>query len=499
MRGGGVNIKKFIYSFLISFSLVILSCSTVFAGFGGGDRGGGFGSGGFGPSTSSTRVSYSTLCDICADVNALISQGKFNSIEPFKSHSGLSATIYENTSTTPHEFYIVVIYSNTTYFYTNNSGGRYFAYSDADDPQVGKPFYTLLSTISGYLNICATRLSSIVSYVDNIEGYIDGLEGYVDGIEGYIDGIEGLIGTSNSRLNTINSNLNTVNNNLTDIKSLLDYDHICCGFLTDNNNDPFPTVTITYNSAEQIISFLNSNWSHKPFTILNRDGNGSYIYYFVRASFYSTGGKRYINVALSTSSTSTDTIYGYWLCDTTNTIFIVSDPTYSDSFTSILTKLNNISVNTSNSSTTAIIAPITGIAGAVADINADITVLSDLIDTGFDDVTDAITSLAPVTGTDLVPYIDQLEGYTDGIENSLNTTNNKLDTIISYLNSNDLIQEPVIISLVDNWGQDLVYSIVNAAPVLHLFYYTFDGNILPRFDQSENGIYTLWEKEYDVR
>lgn len=485
--------KKLIFTFTIASILIALSCSTAFAGFGGGDRGGGFGSGGFGPNTTSTCVSYSTLCDICADVNALILQGKFNSIEPFRSHSGLAASIYENTSTTPHEFYIVVIYSNTTYYYTNNSGGRYYAYADADDPRVGKPFYTLLTTISGYLNTCATRLSSIVSFVDNIEGYIDGLESYVDGIEGYIDGIEGLIGTTNSRLNTVNTNLSTVNSNLTSLIGLSDGSNLTFGTIVNSDGDYFNTVTIPLHSAEQLVAELNLIYIGRSIKCVSRDGS---VHYYTAQYFYieNTGNiAGYIRVQASNSA-------GYFLCGPDMTHFVAADltePNYTSLLNSIITKLDTISVNTTNS--TNIIAPIIGLAGAVADIDADITVLSDLIDTGFSDVTDAITSLAPVTGTDLVPYVDQLEGYTDGIETSLTATNDKLDTIISYLNSNDLIQEPVIVSLIDTWGNDLVYSIVNTAPMLRLFYYTFDGNVLPRFDQSKDGIDTLWEKEYDFK
>lgn len=450
--------------------------------------------------STSNQISYQSLSDQCAYFNQMIVSGAWDKYEPFYSYSShkFVCEIVTYGSYTPARYVIRCVdvnQSSNNSYWTDDSNHFIYALRAVDDERALKPIYSLLQTISGYLNTCATRLTSIVSYVDNIESYIDGLEGYVDGIEGYIDGIESLISTTNSRLNTISTNLNTVNTNLASLIGLSDGSNLTFGPVMDSDEVLYPTVTIPLHSAEQLVSDLNLKYIGRSVTCISRNGYSAsrVAQYFFLGTSGSTAG--YIGVHAPNGA-------NYYLCGPDMSHLItadLSDHNYSTLLNTIITKLDNISVNTSNSSTTAIIAPITGIAGAVNDINADITVLSDLIDTGFTDVTDAISTLSPVTGSEIVPYIDQLEGYTDGIETSLTATNNKLDTIISYLNSNDLIQEPVIISLVDSWGQDLVYSILNAAPVLHLFYYTFDGNILPRFDQSENGIYTLWEKEYDIR
>lgn len=151
--------KRYIVTIILSCAIIASCITTAFAGFGGGTRGGGWASTGFGSNTTPTLVSYEVLSQLCVDVNYGIVNGDFNSVMPFSQGGNtLAASLYTNSTYSPYEYYIVVMYNGTRYYYTNQSGGRYYAVRDVDNN-------ALLGTISSYL-------STITTYVEKMSNAI---------------------------------------------------------------------------------------------------------------------------------------------------------------------------------------------------------------------------------------------------------------------------------------------------------------------------------------
>lgn len=215
--------------------------------------------------------------------------------------------------------------------------------------------------LEGLITTSNTRLSTIIGHVDGVEGYIDGVEGYVDGledlittsntrlskiigdvdgIEGYIDGIESSISTTNSRLSTANSYLAKLDS----VVNLLTENNYMCSYLTDNNGDDYPTVSIPYQTATSLLARLNAVMPGRQVFLLKRDGTGisSTALYFRRASLNSSG---YIRIVAATSS---GTEYTYYLCDEGNNLYL-SGQDYSASIYSrlsdVISAINNIDVD----------------------------------------------------------------------------------------------------------------------------------------------------------
>ena len=135
---------------------------------------------------------------------------------------------------------------------------------------------------------------------------------------------------SNGYLASINNklaSLTSIGTKLDTISDLLNANTYCCGYITNSSGAEFPTQSISFSIAEQIVARLNSEMQGKNLTVLKRDGSGTTTSTFRRA--YVTSSSM-ICLVMSGGT--------YYLCDSTNTIFKAG----SDRLSNIYSKVNSI-------------------------------------------------------------------------------------------------------------------------------------------------------------
>lgn len=83
---------------------------------------------------------------------------------------------------------------------------------------------------------------------------------------------------SNGYLASINNklaSLTSIGTKLDTISDLLNANTYCCGYTTNSSGAEFPTQSISFSIAEQIVARLNSEMQGKNLTVLKRDGSGT--------------------------------------------------------------------------------------------------------------------------------------------------------------------------------------------------------------------------------
>lgn len=447
-------------------------------------------------------VSYQTLSDICASINSDIAAGSYSKMEPFYSYPShkFEAGIVAYGSYSPAR-YVIRLYDRTTtsnaWYYCTTSNYFIYAYRDIDNPNGLKPLYDKVNTIS-------STLSTISSRVLTISNSLSTLLGYVDGIEGYIDGVEGFLSTQISTLSSISSNTSSIPSLL----GLFDGSSLKFGPITKSSGDDLPTSLIPHSVADQIVAYLNMHLIGKSVTILDRALNAyttTAKYFFLDSNygmigvFGANGGVGYL--------CSSDNVIFY--CDLNGSLKDDYYPVLSR-LNNIYTALSNINVNTNNSNThnSNVILKFDSLISATANIDAqldslvdnfDINIGSivDSLDLGFDDVIGAINGLPASNVSGLIPYVDQLEGYTDGIEGLITTGNSNLSSLVSsnndivdgitaiqeWLEGRDVLDYEVIRDLIDTWGSSLTYTVLNSDNIIGLFYKAF-GDVPSSVDWS---------------
>lgn len=332
------------------------------------------------------------------------------------------------------------------------------------------------NTIIGHIDGIESSLNTIIGHIDGIESSLSSIDtkfttlnsriiktvngstytiadlgynawqrlidiaGYVDGVESSLSSILSANNLTNTRLSTIIDRQDTSQQTLEGIYDAL-YEIndelvasnlnpvLVSSYLVDSEGDDYPRVTIPYESAVDIIGYLNDHFYSRRVSVISNSGSIA-SRWFVRADL---SENNYIRVYCSAQNNSTGSVYGYYLCDSHHNIIISANPTYLD-------KLNNL--DTKVTQLTGIISPILGLAAAVANIDLNVGELNLNLDSLFDDLnlnlddlnlnlddlnlnidglSDSISALP--SPTNIVPYIDQLESYTDGLENALSTIN----------------------------------------------------------------------------
>lgn len=266
---------------------------------------------------------------------------------------------------------------------TDGSGMLFLARFDTD---------SLLQGISGSVNHILTSVNSISTNITQLMAS-----------NGYLASI-------NNKL----ASLTSIGTKLDTISDLLNANTYCCGYITNSSGAEFPTQSISFSIAEQIVARLNSEMQGKNLTVLKRDGSGTTTSTFRRA--YVTSSSM-ICLVMSGGT--------YYLCDSTNTIFKAG----SDRLSNIYSKVNSMATT------------LTNIAGSIDTVESKLSTLATKLDTLHTDnstIVDGInTASAKISG--VVSKLDTL--HTDAASvisaiKALPDYSDKLDTITELLTTN---------------------------------------------------------------
>lgn len=144
------------------------------------------------------------------------------------------------------------------------------------------------------------------------------------------------LGSIDTRLSTLHTDATGLAGRLDNIADLLNTTTYTCGYKTNAAGTAYPTQTIPYNMAVQIVARINSEMLGKQMTVIKRDGSGTALVTISRCLIDSNG---YICVRSSSDN--------YYLCGKDNTIF-VADQDYTKSIYSrlsdVISAVNNLTV-----------------------------------------------------------------------------------------------------------------------------------------------------------
>lgn len=309
---------------------------------------------------SPTRIvymSYDSLSSACFDLNGngfpcRIAYGAFGDVAGYYILGTGKAYLSDG-------FYVNI--SNRCL--TDGSGMLFLARFDTD---------SLLHGISGSVNDILISVNSISTNITQLMAS-----------NGYLASI-------NNKL----ASLTSIGTKLDTISDLLNANTYCCGYITNSSGAEFPTQSISFSIAEQIVARLNSEMQGKNLTVLKRDGSGTTTSTFRRA--YVTSSSM-ICLVMSGGT--------YYLCDSTNTIFKAG----SDRLSNIYSKVNSMATT------------LTDIAGYIDTVESKLSTLATKLDTLHTD------------NSTIVGGIDTLSAKISGVISKLDTLHTDAASVISAI------------------------------------------------------------------
>lgn len=312
------------------------------------------------------HVSYDTLCDLMVELN----QAGYPCNIEFNRNLQIYV-IYGTNKSVPKP-----VYDISGKYLTNGSRGVICAQYNTD---------SLISSISSKVDSLAANITQLMAS------------------NGYLASI-------NNKL----ASLTSIGTKLDTISDLLNANTYCCGYTTNSSGVEFPTQTISFPIAEQIVARLNSEMQGKNLTVLKRDGSGTTTSTFRRA--YVTSSSM-ICLVMSGGT--------YYLCDSTNTIFKAG----SDRLSNIYSKVNSMATT------------LTNIAGSIDTVESKLSTLATKLDTLHTDNSTIVGGIDTVSAkiSGVVSKLDTL--HTDAASvisaiKALPDYSDKLDTITELLTTN---------------------------------------------------------------
>lgn len=144
------------------------------------------------------------------------------------------------------------------------------------------------------------------------------------------------LGSIDTRLSTLHADATGIAGKLDNIADLLDTTTYTCGYKSNASGVAYPTQTIPYDMAVQIVARINSAMLGKQMTVIKQDGSGTMP---VTISRCMIDGSGYIFVRSASSV--------FYLCGKDNTIFVAAQD-YTKSIysrlTDVISAVNNLTV-----------------------------------------------------------------------------------------------------------------------------------------------------------
>lgn len=144
------------------------------------------------------------------------------------------------------------------------------------------------------------------------------------------------LGSIDTRLSTLHTDAIGIAGKLDNIADLLDTTTYTCGYKANASGVAYPTQTIPYDMAVQIVARINAEMLGKQMTVIKQDGSGTTP---VTISRCMIDGSGYIFVRSASSV--------YYLCGKDNTIFVAAQD-YTKSIysrlTDVISAVNNLTV-----------------------------------------------------------------------------------------------------------------------------------------------------------
>ena len=321
------------------------------------------------------------------------------------SYNELSAAVFSlNEASQPAR----IVYSSIANGYVIEAAGPfgYHSYSTSN----GFATSTIWNNTGKYF---CTPMGYVFRAHFNTDSLISSISSKVDSLATNITQLM----ASNGYLASINNklaSLTSISTKLDTISDLLNANTYCCGYTTNSSGAEFPTQSISFSIAEQIVARLNSEMQGKNLTVLKRDGSGTTTSTFRRAYVNSSS---MICLVMSGGT--------YYLCDPTNTIFKAG----SDRLSNIYSKVNSMATT------------LTNIAGSIDTVESKLSTLATKLDTLHTDNSTIVGGIDTVSAkiSGVVSKLDTL--HTDAASvisaiKALPDYSDKLDTITELLTTN---------------------------------------------------------------
>lgn len=207
--------KAFLTALLCAVAMSLCTVTAFAFSFSGGSRGGGWDATdtvgkGFNTGSSSTRISYNALSDLCVELNKDFASGVYgNDLKDV----GCTIDWYARDG---FECYAICFhYQGVTYWFCNQSGQLFYScYNDFEIVRI----YNILDDFIEEL------LSDICMRFVSVEGSVDSIEYFCNDMFIRIERIQSLLSSMSSMVSTIDSNISSINSNtsaLSSIKSTL--------------------------------------------------------------------------------------------------------------------------------------------------------------------------------------------------------------------------------------------------------------------------------------
>lgn len=234
------------------------------------------------------------------------------------------------------------------------------------------------STISSRLYYNSTTAGRSVyetwKAVDDVENLLGTINTSISTVGGKLDTLHTDNSATDSILNDIYSRLGTMNDNITTSNAINPV--LVSNTLVDDNDNAYTRYPLPYESATEIVAYLNEHFYAKKVAIY--DSTNAIANRYFRFA-YLASGSNLICVKYSAFNDATHPVYTAYLTDMNHNIFYARDPVYTEYLT---TTVNNTQVS--------IVALVANVDANITSVSLDINAMA----TGIATMNNTLTPIA---------------------------------------------------------------------------------------------------------